>query len=134
MILTFKTRTIILISDNVSELFGQQTAAAFLFEKSIVLPIDEGQTLIWQREVAEGCYINWDIRRMSSQGTNTKPSTTQAKHSEHSTDCAVEAATLLNCVAAKNYSKEECITLLDSLRSCIKNSVSFWLITTSEFL
>ncbi|KAL4530209.1 hypothetical protein Ndes2526B_g04962 [Nannochloris sp. 'desiccata'] len=57
---------------------------------------------------------------MSSQGANKKASSTQAKHSEQSTDCAVEAAKLLNCVASKKYFKEECITLLDSLRACIK--------------
>jgi len=70
---------------------------------------------------------------MSSQGANKTPSSTQANLSEQSTDCALEAAKLLNCVASKKYCKEECITLLDSLRACIKKHVSFWQITTSQF-
>jgi hypothetical protein len=66
---------------------------------------------------------------MSSEGGNEKPSPPKAEHSDHSNDCSIEAAKLLNCVASKKYSKDECIFLLDSLRACVKKNVSFWLIT-----
>ncbi len=41
-----------------------------------------------------------------------------------SSDCAIEAAKLLNCVAAKTYSKEECVAALDALRACVRKHVS----------
>ena len=58
---------------------------------------------------------------MSSETGEKTPSTPQ---SEHSSDCAVEAAQLLNCIASKKYHKEQCIALLDSLRACVKKHVS----------
>ncbi len=41
-----------------------------------------------------------------------------------SSDCAIEAAKVLNCVAANTYSKEECIAALDALRACVQKHVS----------
>jgi hypothetical protein len=76
-------------------------------------------------EDAKNSNINWVFPRMSSQGGSKKSSSTQAAHSDQS-DCSIEAAKLLNCVASKKYSKEECIALLDSLRACVKKHVRFW--------
>lgn len=58
---------------------------------------------------------------MSSETVKNTPSTPQ---SVHSSDCAIEAAQLLNCVASKKYNKEHCVALLDNLRACVKKHVS----------
>lgn len=37
--------------------------------------------------------------------------------------CGIEASTLLNCVASKQYSEAKCKPLLQKLRSCIEKKV-----------
>jgi hypothetical protein len=38
--------------------------------------------------------------------------------------CALEAAELLNCVAAKDYQTERCVQLISKLRKCVEKNVS----------
>ena len=47
--------------------------------------------------------------------------------------CAKEALELLNCVADPQFDRDKCLRIMDALRNCIVQKVSYLLLISSFF-